>query len=156
NPRESLLQFEGRATVHDNVFVDAHVAAVAVQQNDLPVVLAHVYDNTIYTTTTIHFANAASQGDFVVGNLVFAAPPITGSIPTMHDDLTDTLANAGAYVNKPSLVLGTMDFYPQGTKATGAAVDLSPVATETDYDKDFNGTSKGGFTYRGAYAGAGK
>lgn len=157
NPRESLLQFEGRATVHDNVFVDANVAAIAARQNDLPLQLAHIYDNTIYTTTQgIQFGSAAGQGDFVVGNLIFAATPIGGPITTMHDNLTDTLANAGAYVNKPSSMLGAMDFYPQGTKATGPAVDLSSVATDTDYDEDFDGTKKGGFTYRGAYAGSGQ
>ncbi len=157
NPRESLLQFEGHATVHDNVFVDANIAAVAVQQNDLPVVLAHVYNNTIYTTTAgIRFGTAASQSDFVVGNLVFGATPIGGSITTMHDNITDALANAAMYVNMPSTMLGAMDFYPSGTKATGPSMDLSTVATDTGYDKDFNGTSKGSFTYRGAYAGMGK
>jgi hypothetical protein len=157
NPRESLLQVEGRVTIHDNVFVDAFLAAITVRQNDLPVELAEIYDNTIYTTTAgIHFGTAATQGDFVVGNLVFAATPIDGPITTQHDNIADSVANAGTYVNMPSLTLGAMDFYPSGTKATGAPMDLSSVATDTDYDEDFNGTSRGTFTYRGAYAGMGK
>ena len=157
NPRESLLQFEGRVSVHDNVFVDANIAAIAVQENDLPVVLAHVYNNTLYTGTNgIRFTNAASQGDFVVGNLVFAASPIGGPIANGQDNITDTLANAAMYVNMPSMTLGAMDFYPNGPKATGPAMDLSSVSSEADYDKDFNGTPKGTFTYRGAYAGQGK
>jgi len=157
NPRESLLQVEGRVTIHDNVFVDADIAAIAAQPNDGPVVLFHAYDNTIYTTTAgIQVAQAATQGDFVVGNLVFAATPITGSIAQNHDNIADTLANAGEYVNMPSMTLGAMDFYPKGPKATGPSMDLSSVSSETDYDLDFNGTSKGTFTYRGAYAGQGK
>ena len=157
NPREALLQVAGRVTIHDNVFVDANLPAIVAQDHDLPLALAHVYNNTIYTTSNgIHFGNAAPQGDFVVGNLVFAATPIDGPITTMHDDITDTIANAGMYVNMPSMTLGAMDFYPNGPKATGSPMDLGTVATETDYDKDFNGTSKGTFTYRGAYAGQGK
>jgi MYXO-CTERM domain-containing protein len=34
-------------------------------------------------------------------------------------------------------------------------MDLAKFASDTDYDHDFNGTSKGGFTFRGAYAGDG-
>ncbi len=156
NPRESLLQVEGRVTIHDNVFVDAFLAAITVQMNDLPVELADVYNNTIYTATAgIHFSQAATQGDFVVGNLVFAATPIGGSITVNHDNVTDTVANAGMYVNMPSMTLGAMDFYPSGSLATGPSMDLSPVSSDTDYAVDFNGTSKGAFTYRGAYAGMG-
>ncbi|APR82693.1 Hypothetical protein A7982_08042 [Minicystis rosea] len=156
NPRESLMQAEGRVTIHDNVFVDTKYAAITVQQNNLPVTLAHVYNNTIYAAATgIQISSAAPQGDFVVGNLVFAATPITGPITTNHDNIVDTVQNAALYVNMPSTTLGSMDFYPNGTKATGPAMDLSSVATETGHDIDFNGTSKGTFTYRGAYAGAG-
>ncbi len=156
NPHESLLQAEGRVTIHDNVFVDANLAAIAIQQNNLPVALAHVYSNTIYTATEgIVFSNAATQGDFVVGNLVFAATPIAGPITQNHDNIVDTVQNAALYVNMPSMTLGPLDFYPNGTKATGPSMDLSSVATETDYGLDFNGSSKGAFTYRGAYAGMG-
>ena len=48
-----------------------------------------------------------------------------------------------------------MDFYPRPGQCTGAAIDASAVSIDTDYDRDFNGTSRGAFSYRGAYAGQG-
>jgi MYXO-CTERM domain-containing protein len=63
--------------------------------------------------------------------------------------------NAGNFVASPSLTLGSMNFYPLPGQCQGAALDLASVSSELDYDKDFNGTSKGGFTFRGAYAGEG-
>jgi hypothetical protein len=37
----------------------------------------------------------------------------------------------------------------------GSPLDLSPFAGELDFDRDFNGTSKGADYFRGAYAGEG-
>jgi hypothetical protein len=48
-----------------------------------------------------------------------------------------------------------MDFYPRPGQCQGSPLDLSPFADEVDYAFDFNGTSKGTFTFRGAYAGQG-
>jgi uncharacterized membrane protein YgcG len=156
NPREALLQVAGRVTIHDNVFVDSALPAIVAQDHDLPLALARVYNNTVYTAGTgIHFGSAAPEGDFVVGNLVLAATPIDGQIANQHDNITDAMANAGMYVDAPSLVLGMMDFYPKAGKATGPALDLAAAAGDTDWDRDFNGTSKGGYTFRGAYAGEG-
>ena len=156
NPREALLQVAGRVTIHDNVFVDGKLPAIVAQSHDLPLVLARVYNNTVYTAGTgIHFGSAAPEGDFVVGNLVFAATPIDGTIANQHDNLTDAMGSAGMHVNAPSLVLGTMDFYPKAGKATGAPMDLSAAAGDTGWDRDFNGTPKSTYTFRGAYAGEG-
>jgi hypothetical protein len=156
NPREALLQVAGRVTVHDNVFVDGFLPAVVAQDHDLPLALARVYDNTIYTSGKgIHFGNAAPEGDFVVGNLIFAATAIDGPVTTQHDNITDVMGNAGTYVNSPSFTLGAMDFYPKPGKATGAPLDLSAAAMDTAYDRDFNGTSRDALTFRGAYAGEG-
>jgi hypothetical protein len=38
---------------------------------------------------------------------------------------------------------------------TGSPLDLSPFAGELDFDRDFNGRSKAGHSFRGAYAGDG-
>lgn len=105
--------------------------------------------------TGIDLANAAPQGDAVFGNLVFSANPIAGTISDERDDLTDSVANTANYVNAPSTTLGQMDFYPKSGQCTGAAMDASKVSGDTDYAIDFNGTSRGAFIYRGAYAGSG-
>lgn len=157
NPREALLQVAGRVTIHDNVFVDASSPAIVAQNHDVPLAMARVFNNTIYTKNGgIHFGSAATESSLVVGNLVFAATPIDGTIGASRDNVVDAFANAAAYVASPSFMLGAMDFYPRAGKATGTALDLSAAAGDGDYDKDFNGTSKGGFVFRGAYAGEGK
>ena len=154
---DSLLQASGRVTIHDNLFVDAPgQRAIALRDQDLPLEQAYVYNNTIYGMPSgIVFGNSAPQGDAVVGNLVFAATPITGPISDMRDNMADTQASAGQYVAMPSTTLGAMDFYPLAGKCTGTALDESKFAQDTAYSVDFNGTSKGAFTYRGAYAGSG-
>jgi PKD repeat protein len=156
NPRESLFQFSGRVTVHDNVFVDVVGKAIAAQNQDEPLELAYIYNNTIYAVGTgISFANAASQGDGVTGNLIFATTPIAGPIANLGNNLTDTVANASAYVTAPSTTLGSMNFYPLSGQCTGSALNMSAFTSDTDYSIDFNGVGKGSFTYRGAYAGSG-
>ncbi len=156
NHRESLLQASGRVSIHDNVFVDVTNTAVLLQNHDLPLKLARVYDNTIYSAKRgIHVGSAAAQGSSVFGNLIFAETGVSGSGTDVRDNLTDTVANAPQLVSSPSIQLGAMDFYPLAGKCEGAAIDMSVAAADTDYASDFNGTSKGGFTFRGAYAGAG-
>jgi len=154
NPRESLFQGSGRVTIHDNVFADAPATrAMLLQDHDLPLELAYVYDNTIYDVGTgIHFGNAAPQGDAVFGNLVFSPVPMSGPIQDMHDNMNDTVANAATYVHVPSDVLAQMDFHPLAGKCIGAAIDASKVAADTDYASDFDGVSRGtSFTVRGAF-----
>lgn len=156
NPREALFQGSGRISFHDNVLVDGQYAAAVFRNQDLPLELAYVYNNTVYSTQDgIYFGSLASEGDAVIGNLVFAATPISGSIAHESDNVTDTFANAAHYVNSPSLTLGVMNFYPLVGQAQGTPLDLSTFATNADYALDFNRTSKGTFTFRGAYAGAG-
>jgi hypothetical protein len=48
-----------------------------------------------------------------------------------------------------------MDFYPLPGKVRGRTLDLSRFAGELDFDRDFNGASKGAHYFRGAYAGEG-
>jgi hypothetical protein len=52
-------------------------------------------------------------------------------------------------------VLGEMDFYPLPDRCQGSSLDLSAFSDDTEHDRDFNSASKGGFTFRGAYAGEG-
>lgn len=156
NPREALFQGSGRISFHDNILVDGQYAAATFRNHDLPLQLAYVYNNTIYSTQTgIYFGSLATTADAVLGNLVFAATPTSGSIAHQSDNLTDTFANALHYVNAPSLTLGAMNFYPLPGQAQGLPLDLSAFSSNADYALDFNRASKGTFTFRGAYAGAG-
>ncbi|MFO0547971.1 MAG: MYXO-CTERM sorting domain-containing protein [Polyangiaceae bacterium] len=156
NPREALLQASGRVSIHDNVFVDAVDAAIVVTDHDLPLRRARIYNNTIYSVARgIRFGNAASEGDFVVGNLVFAPEDVTGPAATVLDNLRFDVAQAPNVVKSPSTTLGAMDFYPLAGQVQGSSLDLTGAATDLDYDRDFNGTPKNEFTFRGAYAGEG-
>ena len=156
NPRESLVQASGRVSIHDNIFVDVDGTALLLRDHDLPLRFASVYNNTIFGAGRgIHVGSTATQGASVFGNLIFADTAISGSIDDERDNLTDTSANAAQYVAEPSMSLGAVDFYPLAGQCEGSAIDMSSVSTDLDYDVDFNGTSKGAFTFRGAYAGDG-
>lgn len=138
NPRESLLQASGRVTIHDNVFVDApNTQAIALQDQDLPLELAWVYNNTIYGTPKgIVFGSSAKQGDAVVGNLIFAATPISGSVVNQSNNVGDTVANASKYVAAPSTTLGSMDFIrspgsARGPRSTSRRSPATPTTPST-------------------------
>lgn len=159
NPREALLQATGRVSIHDNLFVGGNAgfaALVVTPHQGKSVRSAYVYNNTIYTEgTAIAFAEAASEDDAVVGNLLLAATGMGGPIVDARDNLEAAFADAGDYVAMPSVTLGAMDFYPLPGAVEGSALDLSKMTAEPDYDRDYNGQPKGGLSFRGAYAGAG-
>jgi hypothetical protein len=160
NPREALLQATGRVSVHDNIFVGAGASfpAIAVTGHQgKSVELAYVYDNTVFTGGTgISFAEAASQDDAVVGNLVFAPTPIAGPIADLRDNIVATEAEAPEFVAMPAVMLGAMDFYPLPGTVVGAPIDMAKFEGDPDFDRDYNGTARGEFTFRGAYAGEGE
>ena len=157
NPREALFQAEGRLSIHDNVFVGGGYAAAVFRATYLALKVAHVYNNTVYSTSQgLQFGSAASASHAVTGNLVFAAAPISGALTNSSNNLTDTLANASAYVVSPSFALSAMDFYPLPGKVRGPALDLAPFAADPAHAVDFNGVSKmPSPIFRGAYAGEG-
>lgn len=154
---EGLIQAAGRVSIHDNLFVDASDEAISLVQHDgFPLLRAFVYNNTMYSANRgVVFGSAATEGDAVIGNLIFAGSAIEGGPTLEKDNLIDTVAGAMLYVNSPSTVLGEMDFYPRQGPVAGAALDLSMFAGDVAPDCDFNGSSKGDHVYRGAYAGDG-
>jgi hypothetical protein len=156
NPREALFQGSGRISFHDNILVDGQYAAAAFRDHDLPLKLAHVYNNTIYSSRTgIWFREPPRDGGAVVGNLVFAAEPIAGRVVAAAANLVAPVADAAKYVARPATVLGQMDFFPRPGRVRGAPLHLSAFAGESAFDRDFNGLGKGDRTFRGAYAGEG-
>jgi len=157
NANESLLQATGRVSIHDNIFVDASDVALRLTQHDgFPLLGARVYDNTFYVAKRAVFLGAQpTEGDVVSGNLVFADVAFDGPFVGLGTNLVDTAANAPNYVNKPSLVLGDMDFYPLVGKVETSPIDPAPFVADPEYACDFNGRARKTFTHRGAYAGAG-
>lgn len=157
NANESLLQATGRVSIHDNIFVDVADLAVRLAPHDGFALLGvRVYDNTFYSAKRAVFLGAQPPGgDLVTGNLVFADMAFDGPFMGLGTNLIDTVANAGNYVNKPSLVLGDMDFYPLSGKVETTPIDPMPFAEDSDVACDFNGSLRKTFTHRGAYAGAG-
>jgi hypothetical protein len=122
----------------------------------LPLKLAHVFNNTIYSPQIgIKFGSSPREGQAVIGNLIFAEIPITGLDIDAKDNLVARPADARNYVRAPLSTLGALDFYPLPGRASGSPLDLSLFAGELDFDRDFNGLSKGGHNFRGAYAGDG-
>ncbi len=160
NPRESLFQGAGRIHLHDNIFVGADTTETAIlltPHQGKRVQVAHVYNNTIYGVSRgIRLTTEALESSRAVANLVFAAEPLGGPFGDTRDNVLDSRSSAGSYVNAPSTTLAEMDFYPREGAASGAPFDLSAFAGDLDYDRDFNGTEKSPFTYRGAYAGEGE
>jgi hypothetical protein len=81
NPREALFQGSGRISFHDNVLIGGEPGAAVFRDHDLPLKLAEVFDNKIYSPHTgIEFGSPARQGQSVFGNVIFAETPITGLV----------------------------------------------------------------------------
>jgi MYXO-CTERM domain-containing protein len=157
NPRESLVQASGRVSIHDNVFLDTPVAAIRLQDHDLPLRRAWVYHNTIYVEGTGVGIGDAPEGGVVAGNLILAGTPVSGTPTDERDNVTDALASAATYVNAPGTTLGAVDFFPvAGTPARGAPLDLGAFAGDLDRELDFNCTPHGTTGLRGAYGGEGE
>jgi hypothetical protein len=153
---ESLIQASGRVAIHDNVFVGASGTSIQLQDHDLPLKHADIYNNTVFGGQRgIRFGSTARQQSNVIGNLVFADTPISGTIGTQNGNIVGATADAASSVRAPSTTLGSMDFYPLPGRAQAEPLDLSPFSSHTEFDRDFNGTSKGDRRYRGAYAGEG-
>src|SRR6516164_5561736 len=88
NPREALFQGSGRISFHDNILVGGQSAGAVFRDHDLPLRLAHVCNNTIYSPQIgIKFGSPTREGHAVVGNLIFAETPIVGLDIAATDNL---------------------------------------------------------------------
>lgn len=162
NPRESLLQACGRLAIHDNILFDAPDASFAGlyirNHAGKTLQIAHVYNNTVYACARgIRIVEQPGIAHSVQGNLVFSANAISAGFSGLNqtNNLTDTVANAGNHVAAPSTSIASANFFPLAGQCTGAALTMTAYTSHAHHDLDFNGTSKGGYTYRGAYAGSG-
>jgi len=154
NARESLLQASGRVTIHDNVFAGG-VTAITLRDHDLPLKLAHVYNNTIVATARgIRVASAAPEGHAIVGNVVFAAEPLSlhRAITRVAENVTGSTAAAAEHLTHPDVTRDAFDLSPRAGRCVGLPLDLSAFTTESDFDNDFRGRPKKDRRFRGAYA----
>jgi hypothetical protein len=79
NPREALFQGSGRISFHDNVLIGGEPAAAVFRDHDLPLKLAEVFDNKIYSPHIgIKFDSLPRQARSVFGNVIVAETPIAG------------------------------------------------------------------------------
>lgn len=159
NPRESLLQASGRVSIHDNVFVGCFSrehGAVMLRDHDLPLRLARVYSNTICCAARgICIASPAPQGHAVVGNVVFtSAAPLSlhRSFTRVESNVTGDPADAATHLAHPCAELGEIDLHPQPGRCQGPPLDFSLFQSDSAFDVDFDGVSKGNRCRRGAYA----
>jgi hypothetical protein len=82
NPREALFQGSGRISFHDNVLIGGQPAAAVFRNHDLPLKLAEVFDNKIYSPHIgVEFGSPARQGRSVFRNVIFAEIPVAGLGP---------------------------------------------------------------------------
>lgn len=159
NPRESLLQVSGRVLIHDNVFADcpsAGHAAIMVRDHDLPVKLAHIYNNTICSAARgIRIASAPREGHAVVGNVVFAGEPLSlhSTCHVVGVNVTGATAEAAEHLMNPRLILGEVDLHPKEGHCAADDTKHPFFKTLGEYDLDFDKVSRRRGWFPGAYAG---
>lgn len=154
NATEYLFQGEGNIAFHHNVMVNRSGSAMTIQpHNDVPKSI-RVFNNTIVASGTGIRVTGGSPSfqQKVIGNAVFAATPISAA--DQSNNVVDSFANAGNYLNNPGGNLGQLDLYPKVGTLQGAAIDASTFNTYADWDKDFNGAPRNA-AFRGAYFGEG-
>ncbi|MBN4079345.1 hypothetical protein JYT26_01765 [Beggiatoa alba] len=154
---EPLLQAEGNAVIHNNLFVNNVGDAILVQpHNDVPKMI-RIFSNTI-VASGVGIRVSGGSLDFeqkVIGNAVFAANPINAA--DQFDNVTDSYTAAVNYLNSPGgdPLDGTLDLYPLQGKLLNMGIDNSSYNTFVDWNLDFNGNVRES-GYRGAYSGAGQ
>ncbi|MCS7101445.1 MAG: hypothetical protein NZL99_07095 [Burkholderiaceae bacterium] len=158
NPTEALFQGEGNIAFYANVLVNHAGTAMRVQRHNGVVRDVRIFGNTIVARDTGIAVSGGASGftQQVLGNAVFAGAPITvsGSAASASANVTDSYANAAAYLNNPTGAPGALDLYPKVGQLRGTALGTTGLAAFTDFDRDFNGASRN-WTLRGAYSGEG-
>lgn len=159
NPSESLFQAEGRFAFYDNLLVTDGPAAMRVQRHNGVVRDVQVFHNTVVCGGAGISVSGGAEGSRqrVFANAVFSggtALAVSGLTASAHDNLTDTRANAPALLNNPLASLGALDLHPRSAAMRPSAVDLTGLSALPDWNRDFNGRLRDGWT-RGAYEGVG-
>jgi len=161
NPTEALFQGEGNVALYDNVMVASADAAVRVQQHNGSVRDVRIFHNTVVASSSAAIlvsGGASGYTQSVLANAVFAPTTpisVSGSGASATQNVTDSQANAAAYLVNPLAAVGSLSLYPKaGSALKASTADLSGLDAFTDWNRDFNGTARDA-TYRGAYSGEG-
>jgi hypothetical protein len=153
NPTEALFQGEGNIAFYGNVMVNDGGSAVNIQPHNGIVRNVRVFGNTIVASGSgIRVSGGSGYTQYVIGNAVFAATPISGG--TQAANATGSYAGASAFLNNPTGALGQLDLFPKAGALRGAAPDTSSIVGFAAWDRDFNGNPRD-WTFRGAYSGEG-
>jgi hypothetical protein len=161
NPNgEALFQGEGNFGLYDNLFFNSvdpsgSAAAILVQpHNDRPRDI-RIFNNTVVSRNRGITVSGGATGfrQHVLGNAVFAASPIAAA--DQEQNTVDTYANAAVALTAPFAPLGSKDLFPRAGQLTGTPIATSSINAYAEWDRDFNGTQRADFTFRGAYFGDG-
>lgn len=158
NGTESLFQGEGNIAFYDNVMVTTGTA-LRVQQHNGAVRDVRIFHNTVVAGGAGISVSGGASGytQRVLANAVFSGSTpvsVSGSGAAALSNVTDSQAAAPGYLNSPLAALGTLDLYPKAGMLQGVAVDLAGLDVFTQWNRDFNGTTRDA-RFRGAYSGEG-
>jgi hypothetical protein len=151
NPTEALFQGEGNLVLRDNVLVNRSGSAVHIQRhNDRPRSIVVIQNTVLAAGRGISLAGAdPAYEQWVVGNVVFAAQPI--SAPSQSDNVTGPLREAAAHLAAPDAPLGRLDLHPRPGRLLGSPLNLKPLVEWLPGRRvDFDGQPRAG-AVRGAY-----
>lgn len=152
---EPLFQGEGNIALYNNLFVNTAGNAMDIQPHyDIPRMIRVFHNTVLATDRGIRVTGGSSSyQQLVIANAVFAGIPIEAG--AQISNVVASYSNAGSYLNNPFASPGQLDLYPKPGALTGSLIDSSPIASFTDWNKDFNGYPYQ-LTFRGAYAGEGQ
>ncbi len=158
NTSEALFQGEGNIAFYNNVLVNDYGSALNVQaHNDVPREINIFHNTVVASGNGIRVRDVHTDyQQHITANAVFAGTSVaTDTGVVIQENITDSHAASGNYVNNPSGAIGVLDLYPVAGMLASSPLDMTSLEVFTDSDKDFNGVNRDG-SFRGAYAGEGQ
>ncbi|MFO1273915.1 MAG: hypothetical protein U1F50_19950 [Rubrivivax sp.] len=157
NTTESLFQGEGNIAFHSNLMV-SDGDAVRIQVHNGQVRDVRIFGNTIVAGGIGVSVSGGATGfsQRVEANAVFSTGTpvsVSGAAASAAQNVTDTRANAGRYLNAPLAALGSLNLYPLAGTLKGSAFDFAGTGY-TGAGLDFNGQTRDP-VFRGGYSGEG-
>ena len=153
---EALFQGEGHVALYNNLFVATSGDAIAIQaHNDVPREV-RVFLNTIVVPGTgvrVSSGHPAYEQK-VIGNAIFAGTPLNVPAGDAFDNISDSYASAGSYLNNPFASPGSLDLHPLAGQLIGSPLPTTWFTAYGFWNWDFNYNLHDA-TQRGAYATAG-
>jgi hypothetical protein len=146
NPTEALFQGEGNIALYNNLFVNPHGDAVAIQPHKhLPRRIA-VFQNTVVASGSgiKLVGQEAGAARYVAGNLVCSPRPLVGEID--GHNATAAFEAAAEWVVQPFGSIETIDLSARRTSAIALHPLPRELAALPDADLDYLGRRRDGAT----------